>query len=122
MPTWTPPVTLTANTNENVNDLNAIITSLQATINGLDDANISATAAIQQSKLANGATGMALGAFSAYRNAALSLATNAVVTYDTELFDVSGWFDTTTSIGRYTPQVPGYYSFSWAVRASALQT
>jgi hypothetical protein len=113
MPTWTPPVTLTANTNENVNDLNAIITSLQAVINGLDDANISATAGIQASKLASGATGLAQGTFSAFRNAAVSLATAGIIVFDTEEFDVSGWFDTTT--GAFTPQVPGYYQFSWVV-------
>lgn len=122
MPTWTPPVTLTANTNENVNDLNAIITSLQAIVNGLDDANISATAAIQESKLATGVNGMARGAFYAFRNAVQSiptgLVTPTVVNFNAELFDVSGWHDTVTNIGRYTPQVPGYYRFSWNVKAS----
>jgi hypothetical protein len=41
MATWTPPLTLVANTAENVNDLNAIFTSLQATLNGgLDETNV----------------------------------------------------------------------------------
>jgi hypothetical protein len=41
VPTWTPPVTLVANTNENVNDLNSIFTSLQNTVNGgLDEVNV----------------------------------------------------------------------------------
>jgi hypothetical protein len=41
VPTWTPPVTLVANTNENVNDLNSIFTSLQNTVNGgLDETNV----------------------------------------------------------------------------------
>jgi hypothetical protein len=117
MPTWTPPVTLVAKTNENVNDLNAIITSLQAVINSLDDANLSATAGIQQSKLANGATGLAIGAFSAYRNAAISITTGSIVPFDTEEWDVSGWHDTATNVGRFTPQVAGYYRLSWMVHA-----
>jgi hypothetical protein len=46
--------------------------------------------------------------FSAYRNAALSVATWAEIVFDTEDFDVSSWYDTAT--GRFTPQVEGYYS------------
>jgi hypothetical protein len=54
--------------------------------------------------------GLAKGAFSAYRHAALNIAANGVATAlaaDTEDLDVSNWFDTAT--GKYTPQVPGYY-------------
>jgi hypothetical protein len=124
VPTWTPPVTLTANTNENVNDLNAIITSLQAVVNSLDDANISATAGIQASKLATGSTGLARGAFSAYRAAAVSLATGAVVVFDTDGtapgFDVSSWYDAAT--GLYTPQVAGEYRLSCGVGAAGALT
>jgi hypothetical protein len=41
MPTWTKPVTLTANTNENVNDLNAILDDIYSRANGgLDETNV----------------------------------------------------------------------------------
>jgi hypothetical protein len=41
VPTWTKPVTLTANTNENVNDLNAILDDIYARANGgLDETNV----------------------------------------------------------------------------------
>jgi hypothetical protein len=88
--------------------------AIQTGMNGnLDDANIAANAGIQQRKIANGPTGMAIGSFSAYRAAAVSLgvASPAFALFDTEEFDVSGWHDTAT--GRYTPQVPGYYRLSW---------
>jgi hypothetical protein len=122
MATWTPPVTLTPNTNENVNDLNAIITSLQTTINALDDANLAATAAIQESKLAGGLTGLAKGSFSAYRGTASTITSGSVVPFNTEERDVSNWFDITTNVGRFTPQVAGYFSFAWSVQAAATQT
>jgi hypothetical protein len=41
VPTWTKPVTLTANTNENVNDLNATLDDIYARANGgLDETNV----------------------------------------------------------------------------------
>jgi hypothetical protein len=58
------------------------------------------------------------GVFSANRAAALSLTSPAVVPFDTETYDPSGWFDVTTNIGRYTPLVAGYYRFSWMVGAA----
>jgi hypothetical protein len=122
MPTLTYPATIVGGTTEDVSQLNSNLTAIQNVVNALDDANISATAGIQQSKLANGATGMAIGAFSAYRNLAVSLATGAVVPFDTEEFDVSSWHDVTTNVGRYTPQVAGYYRLSWAVHASGVLT
>src|SRR4051794_11365664 len=72
---------------------------------GIDDSNVAAAAAIKESKLANGATGLAIGTFSAYRAAVVSLgvASPAFTPMDTEEFDVSSWHDTAT--GRYTPQV-----------------
>jgi hypothetical protein len=54
--------------------------------------------------------------FRGYRTAALALATNGVVAFDTEEKDSQGWFDTTT--GAFTPQRAGTYRFSWAVRAN----
>lgn len=41
MPTWTKPVTLTANTNENVNDLNSILDDIYSRANGgIDETNV----------------------------------------------------------------------------------
>jgi hypothetical protein len=41
VPTWTKPVTLVGNTNENVNDLNAILDDIYARANGgLDETNV----------------------------------------------------------------------------------
>jgi hypothetical protein len=98
------------------------LAAIQTDSNGnVTDANISATAAIQESKLANGVNGMSRGAFYAYRNAAQSIPTGVVtptlVNFNAERFDVSGWFDTVTNIGRFTPQVAGTYRFSWLVKA-----
>jgi hypothetical protein len=97
------------------------LAAIQTDYNGnLTDANISATAGIQQSKLANGATGLAVGTFAAYRATAVALATGGTIVFDTEEVDVSGWFDTTT--GRYTPQAAGYYRLSAAASTNAVIT
>lgn len=78
------------------------LNSIQTTVNGnLDAANLSASTTLA-----------AVGAFSAYRAAALNIGTGTVITFDTEEFDVSGWFDTVTNIGRYTPLMAGYYRLS----------
>jgi hypothetical protein len=80
------------------------LAAIQTDYNGnLTDANISATAGIQQSKLANGATGLAVGTFAAYRATAVALATGGTIVFDTEEVDVSGWFDT----GGGTPHASG---------------
>lgn len=58
MPTWTKPVTLVANTNENVNDLNAIVDDIYSRANGgLDETNVPNLAAAFTSykQLARGA-------------------------------------------------------------------
>jgi hypothetical protein len=68
------------------------------------------------SKTGTGANGLAAGAFSVYRNAAHS--GSGVVPFDTEEFDVSGWHDVGTHKGRYTPQIPGYYSFDVSLSGS----
>jgi len=49
--------------------------------------------------------------FSAYRNAALTYGSPAVVTHDAELFDTNSNFDITTNKGRYTVPVDGFYWF-----------
>lgn len=80
------------------------------------------TAQVTEAKVSAGSTGLAKGSFSSYRNAALSLATGAVVTFDAEEWDVSGWHDITTNKGRFTPLVAGYYRLSAGVRAGAALT
>ncbi len=53
------------------------------------------------------------GLLSAYRSSNVALGTGSPVIFDSEEFDVSGWYDTTT--GLYTPAVAGYYRISWLV-------
>lgn len=79
-----------------------------------------ATGAVTLLKTATGSNGLAAGCFSAYRNAALNspAASTAVITFDAEEFDVSGWYDTAT--GRFTPQSPGYYRLNAAVRLASV--
>lgn len=60
--------------------------------------------------------------FSAYRNSALSLATGAVVSFDTEEWDTSGWFDVTTHVGRFTPLVAGKYRLSSRIGSNVVLT
>lgn len=69
---------------------------------------------------ATGGTPTATGAFSAYRSTAVSNATATVVVYNTELFDVSSWFNNTTGI--YTPLTAGYYLLSAGVWANTALT
>jgi hypothetical protein len=100
------------------------LAAIQTDYNGnLTDANIAAAAGIQESKLANGTAGMARGSFHAFRSASVVVATGGVVIFDDDstapdAWDVSGWYDTAT--GRYTPQVAGYYCFSWAVKLGSV--
>ena len=60
----------------------------------------------------------AVGAFYGYRSAALNMLGNGnrILECDDERFDVSGWLDTNTNKGRYTPQLAGYYRFSATIR------
>jgi hypothetical protein len=95
------------------------LASIQTDYNGnVTDANISATAGIQESKFATGANGLARGLFMAYRAAAQSLGTSARVDFDAEEDDVSGW----NALNIYTPQVAGWYRFSWLVSVSTTMT
>lgn len=67
-----------------------------------------------------GGTSQAVGAFSAYLSADqlnITTATNTKIQYNTEDYDVSGWYDPTTNF-RYTPLQAGYYRFN----ASAIFT
>ena len=65
---------------------------------------------------------MSSGSFSAYSNAALSLSNGGVVAFDTEEWDISGWFDVTTNVGRFTPQVAGIYRLSTHVSTNVALT
>ena len=60
------------------------------------------------------------GAFSVYRNAAVSYATGSVVVFDAESEDISAWFD--TSNGRFTPQKAGLYRLNARVEGSTAIT
>jgi len=115
------PSHLTAGTNATMADIQGPFVDLRTFVNGnISDINLTSSAAINENKLAVGSSGLAKGAFRAYRNAAYSVVTNTNLVFDTDSgvgFDVSGWFDTTT--GRYTPQVAGYYQLSWAVGTPA---
>lgn len=75
---------------------------------------------VREAMMATGALGMAKGSFSAYRSAALSVTSSQVVVFDSEDFDISSWHDITT--GRFTPQLAGIYSFSWAVASATAMT
>lgn len=105
-------------------DIQGPFVDLRTFVNGnISDVNLSSSAAIAETKLAVGSSGLAKGAFRAFRTAAHTLATGGVIVYDTDTgagFDVSGWFDTTTGI--FTPQVAGYYRFSWSVMSSGAFT
>lgn len=115
------PSHLTASQNASMADIQGPFVDLRTFVNGnISDINLSASAAISEAKLASSSSGLAKGAFSAYRNAALTLASNSVAVFDAEEFDVSSWYDTAT--GRYTPQVAGYYRLSWVLTASIAWT
>lgn len=61
----------------------------------------------------------AVGAFAAYRNAAVSYTSGSAVVYDTEVFDLDNWYNPAN--GRYTPQVAGYYQFAAGALLNAAQ-
>jgi hypothetical protein len=66
---------------------------------------------VTEVKQAGGATGLAKGAFSAWRTTAFNLSGEwQAVPFNSEEFDVSGWYDTAN--GRFTPQVAGIYRLS----------
>lgn len=109
------------NSTEDVDVVNAF-NAIQTLLNGnLDNTNFT-SGGLRADWMATGANGLAKGAFSAFRNAAVGLgaAPPALVVMDTEEFDVSSWYDTTT--GRYTPQLPGYYWLRWMLQPSSAVT
>jgi hypothetical protein len=109
----------------NGDQIDARFLELYKTLNpaqrGIDKTNV-ALPGVGEDWMASGATGLAKGSFSAYRTAALALTTASVVPFDTEEWDVSGWHDTVTNIGRFTPLVAGVYRLSWMVHASGALT
>lgn len=109
------PNNLIAGGNASMSDMQGPLTDLRTFVNGgIGTSNLSSTAGVLESQLASAGSGLAKGAFSAYRNAASSLTTGSVVVFDAEDFDVSSWFDITT--GRFTPQLAGYYRLAWSIR------
>lgn len=115
------PSHLAAGGNASMADMQGPLIDLRTFLNGnISDVNLSSSAAITETKLATGSNGLAKGSFSVYDSTATSIA-NAVATkvsFETEEWDISGWFDNATNF-RFTPQVPGIYRFSaalmWAV-------
>jgi len=97
----------------------------------ITNANVSASAAISESKIAfNTSTGhdhdgtdsksIALTnpyKFSAYRNAAQNSGNGgfAIVNFDAELFDTNNNFDSVTNKGRYTAPIAGFYQIQASV-------
>lgn len=86
----------------------------------VDDVWLPANLNVTYDEIVAGPTGLLVGAFSAYRNAAVSLATGATMVFDAEEFDPSSWFSVAT--GLYTPQVAGIYRLSWAINTGAIMT
>jgi hypothetical protein len=84
------------------------------------DADIAGAAAISGTKLASGIPASKLtatGAFSAYKSAdqtGIVTSTDTKVTFNTEEYDVSGWFDAATN-SRFQPLVAGIYRLSFVV-------
>lgn len=79
-----------------------------------------ASDAVDLSNLVGGSTGLITGCFSAYRNAATSTSNSgAVMVFDSEEWDVSGWYDPAN--GRFTPQIAGYYRLSARVASLITQ-
>lgn len=60
-----------------------------------------------------GGTSVAVGSFSAFKSVQqsdIASGTDTKVTFETEQWDVSDWYDPATS--RYTPKLAGYYEFN----------
>lgn len=97
MPVPADPHTFANNAIADALQVNARFAPLYSALNGaLDEMNMA----------------VAKGTFFAYRNAALTLASNPqVIVFDAESFDVSNWHDTAN--GRFTPKVAGYYRLTW---------
>jgi hypothetical protein len=110
--------------------VNNNFTAVKNAVNGnLDNNNISASAAIAVSKLAAGTLGqqlttdgatvswstpLAVGSFSAYKSAdqtGIVSGTPTKITFDTEEWDVSGWFASST----YSPTLAGIYRITTCI-------
>jgi hypothetical protein len=75
----------------------------------LSDTRTPTDGTVTVAKTGTGDNGLARGSFAAYLGSNTAFATGAVVTFDTEEWDVSGWHDPATNKGRFTPLVAGYY-------------
>jgi hypothetical protein len=110
------PNNLTASNDASMGDIQGPLTDLRTFINGgLGTSNLAANAGVLETQLASAGNGLAKGAFAGYLTTTPGTGLGpAVVQFNAEDFDVSGWFDITTNRGRYTPQVAGYYRLSAA--------
>lgn len=59
-----------------------------------------------------------VGAFSAYRAAALAVVTGTAIIFDTIEWDQSGWFNAAT--GAFTPKIAGRYRLMWGIQSAAV--
>jgi hypothetical protein len=64
-----------------------------------------------------GPQGFAVGSFRAYLSSAFTVPNlGAAIPFDAEDWDVSGWHDSVTDQGKYTPKLRGIYRVSACVR------
>jgi len=98
--------------------VSSVLNAIPAVANAVTETYIN-TGAVTQSKLGAGVAGNG-PIFSAYlsNNQTVSSATNTKVNINVEEYDSASCFN--TSNGRFTPNVAGYYLFTWqlSVRAS----
>lgn len=108
MPVPVDPYNFTNGTVADAEQVDARFSPLYAALN----------AAVDQTNLKAGALGLAEGCFSAYQSngQTVTAAVDLVLSFGTEEWDVSSWFDAAT--GRFTPQRAGYYRLSAAWEAA----
>jgi hypothetical protein len=124
MGTITVPNTIANGDTSDATLVMANFTTIYNEFNGsIENANVKTpsanTAGIDAAKVY-----LAVGAFSAYLGAAQSNLAQSFtrVEFDTENFDVSGEFDSTSTKGRFTPTKAGYYCFIWNIQVNSLDS
>lgn len=97
-------------------DQSALLRLYEDTDNGTNYIELTPPASLtanRQVTFPDAAVNFTTGAFYAYDSAGTSVGNDTLVkvTFDTEVYDLEGWFDSTTNY-RYTPQVAGKYLIS----------
>jgi hypothetical protein len=93
--------------------VSSVVNAIPAVAGAVNDTYLN-TGAVTQSKLGTGVAGTG-PAFSAYKSSSTNQ-TDGVLTkvvFDTELWDTASCYD--TSLGRFTPNVAGYYQLNSSV-------